>query len=224
MKRIIQDMISIGQRLYNRKYIVGSEGNISCRINQEKILVTRSGACKGEMREDDIIPIDLSGKVLKKEVRPSSEIQLHLAVYRERPDVKAVIHAHPPVAVSLTLAGIPLDQPYLPECILLLGSVPTADYARPSTDQVPASIEEYIRKTDILLLTRHGSVTVGKNLKEAFQKLEILENTARIVWLAKQVGNPLPMALEEVKEIQKLRKTVYGLDYPIVPFDDTAIE
>lgn len=224
MKRIIQDMISIGHRLYNRKYIVGTEGNISCRINMEKILVTRSGACKGEMQEDDIIPIDFSGKALKKESRPSSEVQLHLAVYRDRPDVMAVIHAHPPVAVSLTLAGIPLDQPFLPESVLLLGSIPMAEYARPSTEQVPASIKEFIRRTDILLLTRHGSITVGKNLKDAFQKLEILENTARIVWLAKQVGNPMPMSVEEVKKIQKLRKTVYGIDYPIIPFDDTAME
>jgi L-fuculose-phosphate aldolase len=147
-----------------------------------------------------------------------------LAVYRERPDVQAVIHAHPPVAVSLTLAGISLDQPFLPESVLLLGRIPTAEYARPSTNQVPTSIKEFIRRTDVLLLARHGSIAVGKNLKEAFQKLEILENTARIVWLAKQVGNPLPITEEEVKEIQKLRKTVYGLDYPIIPFDDTAME
>jgi L-fuculose-phosphate aldolase len=219
MKKIIQDIITTGQRLYNQKYIVGTEGNISWRINKEKLLVTRSGICKADMNESDIVPIDSSGNVLEREIRPSSEIKLHLAVYQERSDAKAIIHAHPPFAVSLTLAGIQLNQPFLPENVLLLGSVPTADYARPSTDQVPASIRKYIRKTDIILLERHGSITIGKNLKEAFQKLEILENTARVVWLSKQLGDPQPLPDEEIKEIQKLRKSVYGLDYPIIPFD-----
>jgi L-fuculose-phosphate aldolase len=219
MKKIIEQFISTGQALYDQKYIVGTQGNFSWRINNKKILVTRSGINKADMCKDDIIAIDPSGNTLEDGAMPSSEIKLHLAVYRERPDARAVIHAHPPYAISLTLAGIQLNQPFLPESVLLLGSVPTANYARPSTDQVPESIKAYIQQTDILLLARHGSITIGKNLEEALHKLEVLENTARIVWLAKQVGNPQPLPADEIKEIQKLRKNVYGLKYPIIPFD-----
>ena len=144
---------------------------------------------------------------------------MHLGVYRQRPDVKAVVHAHPPYAISLSLAGIALDKPYTPESVLLLGAVPTAAYGRPSTSQVAESIQEYLKKTDIILLERHGSLTVGSTLQEAFEKLEILENTARIVWLARQSGIIKPLPLKEAKEIFALRKEVYGLRYPVIPFE-----
>jgi L-fuculose-phosphate aldolase len=219
MKKIIDDVISIGQHLYQQKYIVGSEGNISCRIDAKNILITRSGVCKGELAKEDILTVNLSGNFKKGSLNPSTEMKLHLAAYQERTDAMAVIHAHPTFSVSLMLAGISLNQAYLPESVLLLGNVPTAEYARPSTDQVPESIREYIKHSDIVLLARHGSITVGKTLKEAYQKLEILENTARVIWLAHQIGNPQPLPVTEVKEIQKLRKSVYGLEYPIIPFD-----
>ena len=219
MKTVIQEIIKTGQKLYHQKFIVAGQGNISCRVGKNHILATRSGVCKGELTEGDIVELDMQGKVRSSQNKPSSEIKLHLAVYRERADVQAVIHAHPPFGVSLTLAGIRLDQPLLPESVLLLGSVPTAPYARPSTDQVPNSIKSLIKETDTLLLARHGSVTVGKNLNEAFQKLEILENTARIIWLSRQVGSPKPLPAREVREILKLREKVYGIDFPIISFE-----
>jgi L-fuculose-phosphate aldolase len=219
MKTVIQEIIKTGQKLYHQKFIVAGQGNISYRTGQNQILATRSGVCKGELTDGDIVELDMQGKTRSSRDKPSSEIKLHLAVYREREDVQAVIHAHPPFAVSLTLAGIGLDQPLLPESVLLLGSVPTAPYARPSTDQVPDSIKSYIKKTDTLLLERHGSVTVGKNLDEAFQKLEILEYTARIVWLSRQVGNPNSLPASEVEEILRLREKVYGIDFPIISFE-----
>ncbi len=217
MNTLAKDMIETGKKLYRQGYIVATEGNISCRLGTGNILSTRSGVCKGELTGRDLVEIDPAGKPVSTG-KPSTEIKMHLAVYRLRPEINAVIHAHSPYAVSLTLAGISLARAYTPESVLLLGAVPVASYARPSTGAVPDSIAGYIKKTDIILLERHGSLTAGKNLQEAFHKLEILECTARTVWLAHQLGPVLPLPDEEVQGLLSLRQTVYGLDYPIMPF------
>ena len=214
-----KELIRLGRLLYQRRYIVASEGNLSCRIDSKNILITRSGVCKVELTPADLIKASLDKRTSYGKQKPSTEIQMHLGVYRQRPDVKAVIHAHPPYAISLSLAGIALDKPYTPESVLLLGAVPTAAYGRPSTSQVAESIQEYLKKTDIILLERHGSLTVGNTLEEAFNKLEILENTARIVWLARQTGIIKPLPLKEAKELFALRREVYGLEYPVIPFN-----
>ena len=213
------ELLRIGKLLYRRKYVVASEGNLSCRIDSKNILITRSGVCKGELVPENLVKISLEKSASIQKRKPSTEIQLHLEVYRQRPDIKAVIHAHPPYAISLTLAGIPLDKPYTPESVLLLGAVPTAAYGRPSTSQVAESIQKYLKKTDIILLERHGSLTIGKTLAEAYYKLEILENTAKIVWLGKEAGIIKPLPLKEVKELFALRRDVYGLEYPVLPFE-----
>jgi L-fuculose-phosphate aldolase len=149
----------------------------------------------------------------------STEIKIHLEVFQRRSDIRAIIHAHPPYAVSLTLAGIAMDSAYLPESILILGAVPTVPYTKPSSHEVPKNIRPYIEKTDVLLLDRHGSLTFGKTFQEAYHKLEILENTAKILWLAKQVGTINPLQEDEVKEILKLRGEKYSLKYPIIPYN-----
>jgi L-fuculose-phosphate aldolase len=219
IQAVRKELLRMGKLLYQQQYIVATEGNLSCRIDSKNILITRSGVCKGELTPDDLIKVSLNKRTSTGDQRPSTEMRMHLEVYRQRPDVKAVIHAHPPYAVSLTLAGISLNKPYTPESVLLLGAVPTAVYGRPSTSQVAESIQKYLKKTDIILLERHGSLTVGKTLTEAFYKLEILENTAKIVWLTRQAGIIKPLPAKEVRELFALRKEVYGLEYPIIPFD-----
>jgi L-fuculose-phosphate aldolase len=214
-----KELIRLGRLLYQRWYIVASQGNLSCRINSKNILITRSGVCKGKITPADLLKVSLDKRTSYGKQKPSTEIAMHLEVYQQRPDVKAVIHAHPPYAISLSLAGIGLNKPYTPESVLLLGAVPTAAYGRPSTRQVAESIQEYLKKTDIILLERHGSLTVGNTLEEAFNKLETLENTAKIVWLARQSGTIEPLPLKEAKEIFTLRKEVYGLTYPVIPFE-----
>jgi L-fuculose-phosphate aldolase len=216
---IAKELLHFGTLLYQQRYIVASEGNLSYRIDSKNMLITRSGVCKGHLITDDLIKVSLNKRNASGKQRPSTEIQMHLEVYRQRPGVKAVIHAHPPYAISLSLAGIALDKPYTPESVLLLGAVPTAVYGRPSTSQVAEGIQEYIKKTDIILLERHGSLTVGQSFEEAFNKLEILENTAKIVWLARQSGIIKPLPLKEAKEIFSLRKVGYGLTYPVIPFE-----
>ena len=219
MEETRRQLIETGRKLYERGWIVATEGNLSCRIGPNRFLVTASGVCKGEMGEEDLVLVDENGLVLQGDRKPSTEIAMHLEVYRQRPDVQAVVHAHPPYVLALSLTGLNLDRPYLPESVLVLGKVPFVSYARPSTGQVPESIRPFIRQTDVLVLHRHGSLTVGKSLQEAFWKLEYLEHTAHIVWLARQVGHPNPMPIHEVWEVLKLRKSVYGLDFPIRDFD-----
>lgn len=214
-----EKLIQIGQKLYQKGFIVASEGNISIRLNDEKILATVKGVEKGNLTEKDLVTIDPSGKPLELNKKPSSEIKMHLKAYQQRPDVKAIVHAHPPYAISLTLAGIKLDKPYLPESVILLGSVPTIPYARPSTNQVAESIQPFVEKTDVMILERHGSLTLGKSLDEAYHKLDILEHTAKIVWLAKQLNSIQPIDNEEVQKILNLRNDVYELTFPILPFD-----
>lgn len=218
MEKWAQEILKYGKILYDKGFIVSSEGNLSCRIDSGKILATPSGVCKGELQIDDLVMIDLEGKPENPDKKPSSEIQMHLEVYRQRKDVKAVIHAHPPYALSLSLAGISLSEPYLPESVLMLGSVPVAGYARPSTAQVPQSISEYIQNTDILMLERHGSLALGASFKEAFVKTELLEQTAKIVWLSRQAGSIDSLPEEEVQAIMALREKTYGLKYPVLPF------
>lgn len=213
-KRIME----IGKRLYQAGLATGTEGNISVRLADGSILITASGANKGNLSEREIIRVDLDGKKTLGTGKPSTETAMHLVCYRERPDVKAIIHAHPPYCVALTLAGIELNQPFMPESVVVLGKVPTAPYARPSTQQVPASIMPFIPLTDLILLERHGSLTMGADLEQAYFKLQILENTARTVHLAYQVGKPRPLPQREVMELNRLRATTYKLTYPIISF------
>ncbi len=219
MERIKKKIIEMGEKLYRNVLIVATEGNLSVRVDEEQILTTVSGVCKGELTPDDIVLVDLEGKLLKGKKMPSTEIKMHLEVYRQRSDVQAVMHAHPPYVVALSMAGVPLDRPYLPESVLMLGAVPVVPYARPSTRQVPEGIRPYLKRTDTLVLERHGSLTMGKTLDEAYFKLETLEHTARVVWLARQMGEVPVLPADEVKEILKLRKSVYGLNFPIIPFE-----
>ncbi len=220
MKRdqAIQEMIRIGRRMYRRGYIVAAEGNLSLRASTEEILVTASGVCKGELTAADIIALDTKGKIIAGDKRVSTEVAMHLEVYRQRPEVQAAIHAHPPYCIALMISGYSLDKPLLPEHVVLLGKVPKVPYARPSTGQVPRSIIPWIRRTDVLLLDRHGSLTVGSSLAEAFLKLEVLEHAAKVYWAALQVGAVRELPREEVRELLRLRQSTYGIRWPVIPF------
>lgn len=216
---LTQEMISIGKRLYDRQLIVATEGNFTYRIDDHRILATPSGLCKGELKADDLVLINSNGKHLSGKHNVSTEIALHLEVFKQRLDVKACIHAHPTNCIALMLAGRKLDKPLLRESVLLLGNVPTTAYARPSTIQVPESIRPYIQETDCILLDHHGSLTVGKSLNEAYHKLEVMEHTAKCYLTALNVGEVAELSREEVAALMKLREKTYHLSHPIIPFD-----
>lgn len=213
-----KEMVAIGKRLYENGLIIATEGNFSVRLDAQQILATPRGLCKGDLSTDDMVLVNISGKHLSGKRQVSTEIALHLEVYRQRQDVKACIHAHPPNCIALMLAGKQLDRPLLPEGVVLLGKVPTVPYARPSTQQVPQAIKPFIQQTDCLLLDRHGSLTVGGSLNEAYHKLELMEHTAAVYLKALTVGNVLELSREEVEALMALRERTYGLRHPIIPF------
>ena len=200
-QQVKQDIVRICRMLHRKNYLAATDGNVSVRLG-DRVLVTPSGVHKGLMEPDQVITVDLEGSVIAGAGKPSSEIQMHLLAYRLRPDVHAVVHAHLPYATSCTLAGISLLEPILPEVVITLGGIPTAPYATPGTAEVPAAIRDFIQEFDAILLSRHGAMTVGRDVTDAYNKMEKLEHTARVVLAARLQGpvEPLPAA-----EVEKLR-------------------
>ncbi|MFZ0927888.1 MAG: class II aldolase/adducin family protein [Syntrophobacteraceae bacterium] len=197
-------IIKVGRKLESNGLIAASDGNISCRAGEECMLITPSGVSKGDIEPEQIAKTCMRGNLLEGPMRPSSEIRMHLQVYRMRPDVSAIVHAHPLVATAFTLAGFPLNSKVLPEVWLMLGNVPVAPYATPSTDEVPRSIEPYIMGSRAILLKRHGALTFGGNLMEACMRMEKLEHCAKILFYASMIEDrKVPVALAE-NEIAKL--------------------
>jgi L-fuculose-phosphate aldolase len=201
-------LVEIGRRVWTRGYVAANDGNFSVRLSENRILTTPTGVSKGFMSTEMIVKVDAQGKVIEGSHRykPSSELPMHLEVYRQRPDVQAVVHAHPPYATSFAVAGIPLDRCVLPEAVLTLGAVPVAPFALPSTEEVPLSIRELIRETDIILLENHGALTVGPDLQSAYFKMETLEHAAHIIWNALQLGKVNELSAENRDRLFDLRE------------------
>ncbi len=182
-------IVAIARTLYDKGYVVATDGNISVRLSPDRLLLTPTGICKGDLTEENLILCDNEGNALEAG-RLTSETPMHLEVYKQRPDVNAVIHAHPPCTLALNLTGIQLDEYLLPEQTITLGEVPTAPFAMPSTSQGAEAIRELIEKHDTIILDRHGSLTVGETLAEAFHRLERLEFIAKVTVLARSIGEP----------------------------------
>lgn len=208
IKKIKDDIIEIGKRIWTRGYVAANDGNISVKINDEEILTTATGISKGFMTEEMIILCDIDGNVKEQngKYRPSSEVKMHLEVYKERPDIKSVVHAHPPYATSFAVAGIPLNKCVLPEAIIVLGAVPLAPYGLPSTMEIPEKIKPFLQKSDAILLENHGALTLGSDLFSAYHKMETLEHTANIVWKAIQLGNVNVLPEAERDRLMTLRE------------------
>jgi L-fuculose-phosphate aldolase len=177
----------IGRRVYNRNYVAANDGNISVKVGPNEIWTTPTGVSKGYMTPDMMVKMDLSGKIISGNLKPSSEVKMHLRVYNENPEVNAVVHAHPPVATSFAIAGISLDKPVLPEAIVLLGNVPVAPYALPGTQEVPDSIAPYCKTHNAVLLANHGALTWGRDLMEAYFRMESLEHYATILMYSNNI-------------------------------------
>lgn len=199
------DIVAIGRRMYERGLIVAYDGNISARISDDLVLTTPSGACKGMLAPDDLVVVDLDGRP-SGAGRPSSELPMHLAVYQNRPDVRAVVHAHPPTAVACTLAGVPLDARLLPELILTMGAIPTAPYALTGTREMYDAIAPLLPDHDAILLSHHGALTVGADLWQAYMRMEQLEHGANILVMAQQLGGARPLPPDRLAQLDDLRK------------------
>jgi L-fuculose-phosphate aldolase len=184
-------IIECGRICYERHLLTSNDGNISVRLDEKLILITPSGLSKGRMESSDLIVMDLQGNVHQspKGRRPSSETPMHLEVYKQRPDVRAVIHAHPVFATALTVAGLEFPADVLPEVMLTLGDVPVSAYAMPSSHEDADVVRPLIRDHDAILLRQHGSLTVGKDLEEALIALERVEHVAEVFWRARAMGH-----------------------------------
>jgi L-fuculose-phosphate aldolase len=207
------DIVEVGRRMYARGYTASNDGNISVRLGSDRLLMTPKGVCKGFMTPDMMCITDLDGRKLQGDRDPSSEMLMHLEVYRQRPDVQAVVHAHPPTATGFAVAGIPLDRAVLAEVLTTLGSIPIAEYATPSTRELPEAVRKYIKAHDGMLLANHGALTVGADLYSAYFKMETVEHFAKISLVARLLGRENLISREEVIRLQGLRDT-YGIKAP----------
>jgi L-fuculose-phosphate aldolase len=219
------DIVEVGRRLYARGYTASNDGNISVRLDDARLLMTPKSVCKGFMEPSMMCITDLDGRKLAGDRDPSSEMLMHLEVYRQRPDAQAVVHAHPPIATAFAVAGIPLDRAVLAEVVTTLGSVPIADYATPSTKELPEAVRKYVKAHDGMLLANHGALTLGTDLFSAYYKMETIEHFAKISFIARMLGGERLLSRQEVERLQGLRGT-YGIasPAPICPEPDGAAE
>lgn len=208
-----REIVEIGRRLWERRYVAANDGNISARLG-DRILVTPTGLSKGFLKPTDLVVVSQAGEKLSGDLPATSELPMHLAVYRERADVGAVVHAHPPKATGFAVAGVPLAQCVLPEVILTLGEVPLAGYATPSTDEVARSISEFIPRYNAILLSNHGVLTLGSDLSQAYYRMETVEHFAEITLAARALGGPSPLSSEDARKLLDVRDKFGLTDVP----------
>lgn len=199
-------IVEIGRRIYRKNFVASNDGNISIMTGEKAIWTTPTGVSKGYMNEEMLVKTNLEGAILEGSEKPSSEVKMHYRVYKENQEVRAVIHAHPPVATAFAAAGRALDKAYLTEGILQLGVVPLAPYAMPTTNEVPDTIAPYCCKYNGLLLANHGALTWGRNIEEAWRRMEALEYYANAIRLTEQIASgPCGLTSAQIERLIKLR-------------------
>ncbi|MBA4292773.1 class II aldolase family protein [bacterium] len=186
-------LCEVGRRLWQRNLLGGAEGNISCRLSPRQLLITPSGVSKGHLKPNDLLIIDLKGEIIKGDGKVSSEYRLHTAIYADRSDCQAVVHAHPPVATGFALAGEEIPDNLLPESAVVLGSVATVPFAMPGTDAMAEAIHPLIADHKTFLLANHGAAAMGKDLYDACFRMETLERVATVILHARNLGGPRPL-------------------------------
>src|SRR6185312_8085434 len=211
--KIKEQMCDIGRRIWLKGFCAGHEGNHSYRLSENRILCTPTGISKGNLKPEDICTVDLEGNQVAGKKKRTSEILLHLAVYKNRPDVKAVIHSHPPHATAFAVANVELPTCIHPEAEVFLGPVKTAKYVTPGDTRLGESIEPFVKESNTILLGNHGVVCYGTDLEDAYYKLEIVDAYARILLLTKQLGSVKPLDANDMKELLAL-KSRFGMYDP----------
>jgi L-fuculose-phosphate aldolase len=214
--RARQDVVTVCRLMHEKGLISATDGNVSVRLGPDRLLTTPSGLHKGLIEAAQLIVTDMRGRVLAGGGSATSEMPLHLAVYETRPDVRAVIHAHPPIATAFSIAGVPLDECVIPEVVLTFGAIPTTEYASPSSPEGAGVVRRYVGKCDALILARHGAVTVGEDVMRAYYKLEKLEYAAQVVLAARQLGRVQTLPPDEVEKLMALRER-FGLTGKVYP-------
>lgn len=209
---IKKQICEIGKRIYDKGMVASNDGNISVKISENEFLCTPTGVSKGFMTPEFICKVDSNGNVIhaNEGFKPSSEIKMHIRVYKERPDVNAVVHAHPLYATSFAIAGIPLTEPIMPEAVIALGSVPIAEYGTPSTEEIPDAVSKYLQHYDAVLLANHGALSFSDSLLNAYHKMESVEFYAQLMYQSKMLGGPKILTDAQVERLYEIRRQ-FGL-------------
>ncbi len=200
-----KDIVEVGRRLWLRGLVAGTDGNISVRLGNNRILITPSGKPKGDLSADELLEVDSDGRLLDGKLPPSSEIAMHLFVYRRRPDIMACVHAHPPYATAFAVAGVEPDPNVLPEVVLFIGRMPLTDYAPPGTNAVPDALQPFIGEHNAFLLRNHGLLTTGRDLQEAYSRHETVEHYCRILHAARQAGPVGTIPDSDFQRLERMR-------------------
>lgn len=211
---IRNEIVEAGKRLYLKNFVASNDGNISVRLSHNQVMITPSGVSKGYMKPEDMLIVDMDGKVLSGDKKPSSEMKMHLEVYKVREDVNAIVHAHPQKATAFAVARLSFDRITLPEVVFSLGLISVAEYGTPTTDILPRKVVEKIGNVDALLLQNHGALTVGKDAMDAYYKMETLEHFCAISLYARMLGGEKALDEVEAQKLYQIRKDVYGKDMP----------
>ena len=214
-----RDIIEAGRRMYMRGYICGNDGNLSARISDDLIIATPSGVSKGFMDEDMLVKLDLDSNVISGTLRPSSEIKMHIAIYKQSPGILAVCHAHPPVVSSFAAAGVALDMPFLQETVMLLGVIPVAQYAPPGSQDLANGAAAYCMDYHGVLLEHHGAVTWGDSVMQSLYRMESVEYTATVVMYSKALGFTRTLDREKINELIAMRPQ-WGITAPLGEFKE----
>ena len=209
---IKKQICDIGKRIYNRNMVAANDGNFSVKLNDNEFLCTPTGVSKGFMTPEYICKVDAKGNVLEANpgFKPSSEVKMHMRIYEKRPDVKAVVHAHPIYATAFAINGMALEDPIMPEAVLFLGGVPLAKYGTPSTMEIPDAIEEFLPYYDQVLLENHGALAWGADILSAYHKLESVEFYAKLLYISKQLGGAKELSESQVQRLYEIRRQ-FGL-------------
>jgi L-fuculose-phosphate aldolase len=215
--KLKEQICEIGRRVYNRGFAAANDGNITVRLNEREFLCTPTMVSKGYMKPDDICKVDLTGKQLAGSRKRTSEVLLHLTVYKVRPDVGAVVHCHPPHATAFAVAHEPIPKCILPEVEVFLGEVPVARYETPGGQKFADTIAPYVKDCNTIILANHGTVSFGPNLENAYFNTEIIDAYCRILILARQLGRINFFSEEQTRELLALKKR---LGYDDVRFRD----
>lgn len=218
-RKLKEEICEIGRRVYNKGFAAANDGNISIRVGENEVLCSPTMICKGFMTPDDICAVDLDGNQIAGKRKRTSEVLLHLTIMKHRPDVKAVVHCHPPHATAFAVAGEPIPQCILPEVEVFMGEIPIAPYETPGGQSFADTVLPFLTATNTIILKNHGTVSFGKNLEEAYWKTEILDAYCRILLLAKQLGPVEYLSEKHSRELLDLKKRL-GFDDPRFHVED----
>jgi L-fuculose-phosphate aldolase len=218
-----RDICTVGRWIHQRGYVAATDGNISVRLDDRRVLATPTLMSKGMMAPDDLVVVDAQGKKVSGKRNASSEIAMHLLIYRRRPDVHAVVHAHPPTATGYAAAGLALNQALISEVVLALGCIPLAQYGTPGTPELSEALSPLVGTYDAVLMANHGVVTYGGDLLTAYMRMETVEHFARISLVTHLLGRQVLLSREEVEKLSEARERYFaGAGAPVAPLSESC--